>query len=106
MAWPLLIKGSRVDTLNHFSSVVGLLWKSFEHRTAARDLYDISFLTRQYANHFSQASIRKLAELTADIDTVEQRFQEAFEEDEILDASRLMEIIFQVTEFVKQHPWK
>jgi predicted nucleotidyltransferase component of viral defense system len=77
---------------------------AFEHRTAARDLYDISFLTRQYANHFSQASIRKLAELTADIDTVEQRFQEAFEEDEILDASRLMEIIFQVTEFVKQYP--
>jgi hypothetical protein len=61
-------------------------------------------LTRQYGEHFSASSIRKLAALTADIDKLEERFQEAFEEDETLDASRLMEIIFQVTEFVKQHP--
>jgi predicted nucleotidyltransferase component of viral defense system len=76
---------------------------AFEHRTAARDLYDISFLTQQHAEHFSQSSIRKLTELTVDIDLVEQRFQEAFEEDEILDASRLMEIILQITEFVRIH---
>lgn len=59
------------------------------HRAAARDFYDLSFLTRQYGEHFSASSIQKLGELTVDIDTVEQR---------------LMKIIFQVTEFVKQHP--
>lgn len=77
---------------------------AFEHRTAARDLYDLSFLARQYGEHFSASSIQKLAALTANIDAVEQRFQDAFEEDEILDASRLMEIILQVTDFVKRHP--
>ncbi len=77
---------------------------ALEHRTAARDLYDIAFLTRQYAEQFSGESIQQLAKLMADVDAVEQRFQEAFEEDEILDASRLTEIIFQVSEFVKQHP--
>lgn len=77
---------------------------ALEHRTAARDLYDIAFLTRQYAKEFSSGSLQKLGELIADVDAVEQRFQEAFEEDEILDASRLTEIIFQVSEFVKQHP--
>jgi hypothetical protein len=35
---------------------------------------------------------------------VEPRFQEAFEENEILDAASIVEMIFQVTEFVKQHP--
>ncbi len=74
---------------------------ALEHRTAARDLYDIAFLTRQYAEQFSSESMQKIGELMADVDAIEQRFQEAFEEDEILDASRLMEIIFQVTEFVK-----
>jgi hypothetical protein len=39
--------------------------------------------------------------LTADVDAVDKRFQEAFEDDEILDASCLTEIILQVTEFVK-----
>lgn len=77
---------------------------ALEHRTAPRDLYDIAFLTRQYGEHFRTESIQKLAELLTDVDAVEQRFQEAFEEDEILDASRLMEIIFQVSDFVKQHP--
>ncbi len=77
---------------------------ALEHRTAARDLYDIAFLTRQYAEKFSTESIQKLGELMADVDAVEQRFQEAFEEDEILDASRLMEIIFQITEFLNHQP--
>lgn len=77
---------------------------ALEHRTAARDLYDIAYLIRQYAEKFSNESIQKLGELMADVDAVEQRFQEAFEEDEILDASRLMEIIFQITEFVNHQP--
>jgi predicted nucleotidyltransferase component of viral defense system len=77
---------------------------ALEHRTAARDLYDIAFLTRQYAEKFSTESIQKLGELMADVNAVEQRFHEAFEEDEILDASRLMEIIFQITEFLNHQP--
>jgi predicted nucleotidyltransferase component of viral defense system len=79
---------------------------ALEHRTAARDLYDISFLINQYPNHFSPKAVQKLAVLVSDVDAVEGRFQEAFEEDEILDASRLVEIVVQVAEFVRQRPCK
>lgn len=75
---------------------------ALEHRTAARDLYDVSFLTKSYPHDFSEESLNRLSEIMRDVNSIEQRFQEAFEEDEILDASRLMEIIFQITEFIKQ----
>lgn len=93
-----------IDGIRTYSvgTLIGQKINALEHRTAARDLYDIAFLTRQYTEQFSGESISKLATLMADVDAVEQRFQEAFEEDEILDASRLLEIIFQVSEFVKQ----
>ncbi len=72
---------------------------ALEHRTVTRDLYDMAFLTRQYAEYFSASSVQKLADLMADVDAVGQRFQGACAKDEILDASRLIEVIVQVTEF-------
>ena len=56
----------------------------------------------QYGEYFGESSILELASLTADLDAVEQRFQEAFEEAEILDAEDLIGLVCQISEFVKQ----
>lgn len=73
---------------------------ALENRTTARDIYDISFLTRSYPEAFTQESIDKLKAIMHDIDSVEQRFSEVFENDEILKFTSITEIILQITEFL------
>lgn len=65
-------------------------------RTAARDLYDVAFLARTYRSDFSEASIQKLTALMVDVDTIEYRFLEAFEEDELMDEKMLPELLLQI----------
>lgn len=73
---------------------------ALENRTAARDLYDIAFLSRHHAEHFSANGLDKLVKLMTNVDAIEERFQQAFEDDEILDASDLLDILVQLAEFV------
>jgi predicted nucleotidyltransferase component of viral defense system len=68
------------------------------NRTAARDLYDVAFLMRQYWLKFSKEAKQQLSEVVKDIDGLEQRFQDAFVEDEILDLDSLPTIILQINE--------
>ena len=62
-------------------------------RTKARDLYDLAFLARAYRTDFSDAALAALANIMRDVDTVEARFREAFEDDTILSADQLSELI-------------
>jgi len=73
------------------------------NRTTARDIYDISFLTRSYPEAFTQESIDQLKTIMHDIDSVEQRFSEVFENDEILKFTSITEIIIQITDFLQPY---
>lgn len=75
--------------------------KAFAQRTAARDLYDIAFLSKKYPDEFSSTSLIELQDAMVDESAVEQRFQGAFIEDEILDIEDLPAIVLQISGFVK-----
>jgi len=68
------------------------------HRTAARDLFDMVFLAKNYLSDFSQNVKTRLAVLVQDIDALEQRFEDAFEEDEILSNKDLSALILELSE--------
>lgn len=68
------------------------------NRTAARDLFDVAFLARTYIGDFSPEIKDRLALLIQDIDALEQRFEDAFEEDEILATQDLSALILQLSE--------
>lgn len=74
------------------------------NRTTARDIYDVSFLTRTYPEAFTESSIQVLQAIVQDIDAVEQRFTEVFEADEILKFTSITEIVMQITDFLQAHP--
>lgn len=67
-------------------------------RTKARDLYDVAFLARTYRAEFSDDAVRKLGHLMADVNAVESRFCEAFEDDDILHAEQLPDLLIQITD--------
>ena len=67
--------------------------KAFENRTAPRDLYDIHFIAQTHLKEFSNASQLKFVELTKNINTLEERYRTAFEEDDVLDADKLEGIL-------------
>lgn len=75
---------------------------ALENRTAARDLYDVAFLIRNYFSHFPNDSLEKLISLVQDIDALEQRFRDAFEEDEILDGNGLLSLILQISQAISR----
>ena len=74
----------------------------------------LTFETENYENEnnieseqFHQTILKESAEdFISNYTNRVNAFVDEFEEDEILDASRLMEIIFQITEFIKQKEWK
>lgn len=68
------------------------------NRTAARDLYDVAFLVKNYWKEFSPAAKEKLSEATKDLDALEKRFEEAFFDDEIIADKDLQTIILTLAE--------
>lgn len=66
-------------------------------RTAARDLFDVAFLARVHLPEFSQEARARLAGVMQDIDALEKRFEDAFEEDEILATEDLPALILQLS---------
>ncbi len=56
---------------------------ALEGRTAARDLYDLSYLARSFRNDFSPAAEQRLRDSLADLNTLESRFRPAFEDDDL-----------------------
>jgi predicted nucleotidyltransferase component of viral defense system len=68
------------------------------NRTAARDLYDVAFLAKNYLNAFSPATKSTLKLMIQDLNALEQRFEDAFEEDEILATEDLSALVLQISE--------
>ena len=68
------------------------------HRTAARDLFDVAFLAKTYISEFSPEIKTRLTSLIQDIDALEHRFEDAFEEDEILATEDLSSLILQLSD--------
>jgi predicted nucleotidyltransferase component of viral defense system len=56
---------------------------ALEGRTAARDLYDLHFLSRRFRADFSPAAILRLRALLGDMNAMEARFRPAFEDDDL-----------------------
>lgn len=56
---------------------------AFEHRTTARDLYDLHFLLRRHRDHLAADDLSRLRHLMNDLSAVEARFRPAFEEDDL-----------------------
>jgi predicted nucleotidyltransferase component of viral defense system len=52
-------------------------------RTAARDLYDIHFLARNFRKEWTADSLARLRSLLSDVNSLESRFRPAFEEDDL-----------------------
>jgi predicted nucleotidyltransferase component of viral defense system len=75
---------------------------ALENRTTARDLYDVAFLAKNYLSAFSPPPTAKLKSLIQDLDAIEQRFEDAFEEDEILAAEDLSALVLQISESFSQ----
>lgn len=71
---------------------------ALKNRTAARDLFDLAFLAKNHIDDFSANLKARLALLIQDIDALEQRFEDAFEEDEILATEDLSTLILQLSE--------
>jgi predicted nucleotidyltransferase component of viral defense system len=89
-----MIDGIRTYTID---ALIEQKTDALTHRTAARDLFDIAFLAKTYFNEFSPEIKTRLSSLIQDIDALEQRFQDAFEEDEILETEDLSTLILQLS---------
>ena len=74
-------------------------------RTKARDLYDLAFLARVYRTDFSNAALAAIANIMHDVDTVESRFRDAFEDDTILSVDQLPALILQLAELGSPRPF-
>lgn len=68
------------------------------NRTAARDLYDVAFLAKNYLKDFSPSARETLKSMTQDLNALAQRFEDAFEEDEILATEELSVLVLQISE--------
>lgn len=68
------------------------------HRTAARDLYDVAFLAAHYLTNFPLHARETLRLMVQDLNALEQRFEDAFEEDEILATADLSALVLQISE--------
>ena len=74
-------------------------------RTKARDLYDLAFLARAYRTDFSNAALAAIAKIMHDVETVESRFREAFEDDTTLSVDQLPALILQLAELGSPRPF-
>lgn len=56
---------------------------ALEGRTAARDLFDLSYLARRFRSEFTPAAAQRLRDSLADLNTLESRFRPAFDDDDL-----------------------
>lgn len=57
---------------------------TLEERTKARDLYDVAFLASKYLDQFGSVQLKKLQNITQNLDVLEKRFTPAFQRDLVL----------------------
>jgi len=65
------------------SCLIAQKLRALAGRTAARDLYDIHFLAKSFREEWAADSVAHLRDLLADVDSLENRFRPAFEEDDL-----------------------
>lgn len=66
------------------------------NRTKARDLYDVSFLLRQYRTEFTLKAVERLQLAVQDMNQLEARFRPAFEDDDLVDEDELTHILLDI----------
>ncbi len=66
------------------------------NRTKARDLYDLSFLIRQYRSEFTSKAVERLQLAVHDMNQLEARFRPAFEDDDLVDEGDLTNILLDI----------
>ncbi len=73
---------------------------ALEGRTAARDLYDVHFLVKNFRAEFGQESAGRLRNAAANLNELEARFRPAFEEDDLFrhQAGLLSALILEIQE--------
>ena len=73
---------------------------ALEGRTAARDLYDVHFLVKNFRAEFGEESARRLRNAAENLNGIEARFRPAFEEDDLfrLQAGLLPTLILEIQE--------
>ncbi len=75
---------------------------AIEHRTTARDLYDINFLVHKYPEAITDLSEKKLQSMFYNMDDLEKRFAPAFREDTILAQTDLSTLLLQLNETLEE----
>ena len=65
------------------SRLIAQKLKALAGRTAARDLYDIHFLAKNFRSEWTADSLARLRTLLSDVNSLESRFRPAFEEDDL-----------------------
>jgi predicted nucleotidyltransferase component of viral defense system len=65
------------------SRLIAQKLNALEGRTAARDLYDLSYFCRCFRREFSPLAEQRLRAALADLNTLEARFRPAFEDDDL-----------------------
>ena len=94
-----VINGIRVYGL---STLLEQKLSAIEHRTTARDLYDIHFLVHKHPEAISDASGEKLQAVFRNMDDLEKRFAPAFREDTILAQADLSMLLLQLNETLEE----
>jgi acyl carrier protein len=86
-----LIQGIKVYDI---PSLIEQKLLAIEHRTQARDLYDIHFLATHYGHAFSESQKQHVSSfLLSDLNALEERFTPAFDDDDILASHDISRII-------------
>ncbi len=75
---------------------------AFERRTKARDLYDLAYLSKAYLPYFTEDALLRLALHMKNIDALENRFQDAYREDTILQAVNPADIILILSDNIQR----
>ena len=71
-----------------------------EHRSEARDLYDINFLISTYLSHFNQKALRKIMNFVDNINNLEDKYRYSFQEDYLFDEDDLSAVLLNLDEQV------
>jgi predicted nucleotidyltransferase component of viral defense system len=95
-----MVNGIRVYGL---STLLNQKLSAIEHRTTARDLYDIHFLVHNHPEAITDMSEKKLETLFYNMDDLEKRFAPAFREDAILEQKDLSTLLLQLNETMEQN---
>jgi len=94
-----IIDGMKVYDL---PTLIGQKLTALKNRTKARDLYDVYFLAKNYANLFTSDHHTQVLELISDLNGLEKRFKPAFEYDPILSRQDVSQIVILLSEALRR----